>query len=246
MRFRDYYKGEQCGFTLVEIVIAMAMASFVLAGAVATYTAYQRAQANQDRVVEMQQNIRSAMVLLTRDIREAGCDPNMVSGAGIVTATVGQIRITRDIAGHAINPNQADGDTTDANEDIIYSLDPVVDSDGAEPNGIPDTAEVADFCRNDWNGGGLFQPIAQNIERLEFRFLDVDGAVIPTPIISQSTRNTIHAVQVSMLVRASREEKGYFNADTYTTAAGTVWGPFNDGIKRRYSSTTIQCRNTGF
>ncbi len=225
-------------------MIAVAIATFVLTATFATYSTQQKTQVIQDQVVEMQQNIRAAMLLMTRDIREAGCDPTQTAGAGIVTAATGQLRMTRDIAGHAVNPNQEDGDVTDANEDIIFGFDPTVDTD-ADPDGIPDTEAVANFCRNDANGAAAFQAIAENIERVEFNYIDEDGNTIAAPITSQADRNRIRAVQVSMLARSSRQDPKFLDTATYTTAAGTVWGPFNDSFRRRLSAATIQCRNRG-
>jgi type IV pilus assembly protein PilW len=193
----------------------------------------------------MQQNIRAAMLTLTRDIREAGCDPREVAGARIVTAAPGQIRFTRDVAGHAVNPNNADGDVLDLNEDLIFGIDPAVDTD-ASPDGIPNTALVGNLTRNDVNDGtGIFQPIAQNIERLEFTYIDENGAVIAMPITSQADINRIRAVQVSILVRSADQDINFRNSLTYTTASGAVWGPFNDTFRRRFIATTIKCRNMG-
>ena len=234
----------QAGFTLIELMIAIAITAFVLAAIFATYTTQQKSQVVQDQVADMQQNIRAAMVMMARDIREAGCDPTQKSGAGIVTADVGQIRITRDIAGNPVNPNQEDGDVSDANEDIVFGFNPAVDTD-AIPDGVPDTALVADLCRNDVNATNIFNPIAQNIERVEFNYIDEDGAAIAAPITSQADLNRIRAVQISLLVRSSRQDPKFLNNTAYTTAGGTVWGPFNDSFRRRLSVTTIQCRNKG-
>lgn len=235
----------QSGFSLVELMLATAITVFVMASAYAVHSVNQKSQVVQDEVTVLQQNLRAAMLTLTRDIREAGCDPKEVSGASIVTATPGQIRFTRDISGHAVNPNSADGDVLDLNEDLIFGIDPAVDTD-ADPDGIPDAALVGNLTRNDVNDGtGIFQPIAQNIERLEFTYLDEDGGAIAMPITSQADINRIRAVQVSLLVRSADQDQHFLNASTYTTASGTVWGPFNDTFRRRFIATTIKCRNMG-
>ena len=233
----------QSGFSLVELMLACAITVFVLAATYAAHSINQKSQVTQDEVAVIQQNVRAAIMTLTRDIREAGCDPKEVSGATIVVASPGQIRFTRDVSGHAVNPNDADGDVLDLNEDLIFGIDPAVDTE-AVPDGIPDAALVGNLTRNDVNDGtGIDQPIAQNIERLEFIYLDEDGAVIAMPITSQADINRIRAVQVSMLVRATDMDVNFQNTSTYTTAAGTVWGPFNDNFRRRFIATTIHCRN---
>lgn len=244
MKFKNNKRMGQAGFSLIELMIALAISAIVFAAVYASYTTQQKSQVVQDQVVEMQQNIRAAMLMMTRDIREAGCDPKQTSGAGIITATAGRIRITKDIAGHMVNPNQEDGSLTAPGEDVVFGFDPAVDTD-SDPDGIPDTATAADLCRNDVNGTNTFDPIAQNIERVEFTYLDEDGGIIAAPILSQSDLNRIRAVQVSLLVRASRQDQKHLDTKTYTTASGAVWGPFNDSFRRRLAAATIQCRNMG-
>lgn len=236
----------QAGFTLVELMIAITILGIVLVTIMATYQSQQTNRKIQSQVAEMQQNIRSAMIDLTRAIREAGSDAKFVSGAGISVATAGRIQLSRDIAGHPINPNEADGDIGDPLENLIYCLDPAVDTN-AQQDGVPDAAQTATLCRNNINDGtNTFQPIAEGIERLEFNYLDENGITIPAPITSWSDINRIVAVQVSILARASAPDltRRYLNTLTYTSAAGTVWGPFNDSFRRRISVTTIECRNS--
>jgi type IV pilus assembly protein PilW len=60
------------GFTLVELLVAMAI-SGIVAGAI--FTAFQSQQKSyliQDQVTEMQQNLRAGMDIMVRDIRMAG------------------------------------------------------------------------------------------------------------------------------------------------------------------------------
>lgn len=234
----------QAGFTLIELLVAMGITAVVLMAVFATHSTQQKSQLVQDQVVEMQQNIRAGMLVLARDIREAGCDPKLVSGAGFVTAKAGQLRITRDTAGNAIDANRGDGTVSSPGEDIIFGFDP--NSVDANADGVPDTAgAAADLCRNDVIGVNAFQPIAQNIERVEFNYLDEDGETIAFPINSQPELNRIRAVQVSLLVRSAYPDPKYTNSATYTTAAGNAWGPFNDNFRRRLIVTVIQCRNMG-
>ncbi len=229
-------KTDRKGFTLVETMIVLFIASIVMAGIFTVYTGQQKTYVDSDRVAEMQQNIRAAMLIMASEIREAGCDPTGNAGAGIVSAARSRIRLTRDIAGHALNPNQYDGDVDDANEDIEFGFSPAVD---ANADGIAD-AGAANLGRN--TGGG-FQPIAENIHAVEFNYVLADGTTTPTP--NPSRLNDIRAVQISILARESAVDNKFLDTATYTTGSGNVWGPFNDNFKRRFMCTTIQCRNLG-
>ena len=63
------------GFTLIEILVATATASILMAGIYGAYTCQQRIRADQRQVVEMQQNLRATLSLLQTEIRMAGFDP---------------------------------------------------------------------------------------------------------------------------------------------------------------------------
>ena len=68
------------GFTLMELMIAMAIASIVLASIYRVYQTQQKAFTTQQLVVEMQQNARSAMTLMKRETRMAGYKPAASDG----------------------------------------------------------------------------------------------------------------------------------------------------------------------
>jgi type IV pilus assembly protein PilW len=64
-------RGEQ-GFTLVEMMIAMLLGTIILAGAYSVLSSSQQANAITEHTVELQQNARVALELLTRDFKVAG------------------------------------------------------------------------------------------------------------------------------------------------------------------------------
>lgn len=232
----------QSGFTLLEVMIALFVSGIVLAGIYLTYSNQQKSYMVTDQIAEMQQNLRAAMVMLTREIREAGCNPTMSSSPpGFLTATIGQMRFTRDIAGDALNPNQADGDTLDENEDVTLGFSA---ADDANANGIVDGggADWSTEAELKRNVGFGFQPVAERIAAVEFNYILKDNTSTTTPAGSQIF--DIIAVQVSVLTKAAIPDKEV-NSNSYTTASGFVWGPFNDNFRRRFASTTIYCRNLG-
>jgi type IV pilus assembly protein PilW len=225
----------QKGFTLVELMMSVLIFGLVMAGVFTAYRSQQRSQTAQEAVADMQQNIRAAMVMMSQDIREAGCDPTSLSGAGVVVATPGLFQFTRDIAGDPVNPNQANGSLADPNENVTYGFSVAND---AGRDGIAD-AGVAELGRD--TGGG-FQPIAENISAIEFNYMLDDGVTITTTPNGAQLAH-IARVQVSVLARAGRADPDHTDSRTYTTAAGTVWGPFPDNFRRKIETITIQIRN---
>jgi type IV pilus assembly protein PilW len=123
------------GYTLVELLISMTIAGIVMAAVYTTYYSQQKSYVAQEQVTAMQQNLRSAMFFLEREIRMSGYDPTGNAGAGIATANVGTINFTTDLDG--------DGSTTGANENITFSMS----GDDLLRNGniIAENIDVLDF-----------------------------------------------------------------------------------------------------
>ncbi len=73
----------QKGFSLLELMVAMAVAGVLMAG---IYTFYQnqiKGHVTQQALVDMQQDARVGMYMMTREIRMAGCDPQNSTGAAL-------------------------------------------------------------------------------------------------------------------------------------------------------------------
>lgn len=154
------------GFTLVELMIAMVISAIVMTSVYSVYSAQQRSYIVQEGVAAMHQNLRAAMYFMEREIRMAGCDPTGAAGAGIQADSNGTlIHFTEDFRGKDTG-DPPDGDTGDANEDISYFL---ADADG--------DGQVDDLVRD--TGGveaNIEKVIAENIQSLNFTYLDSSGA----------------------------------------------------------------------
>ena len=202
-------KQNENGFTLVELLVAMAISVIVMASIGYVYYTQQKSYVAQEQISAMQQNLRAAMYYMEREIRMAGFDPTQNANAGIITATSNSITFTEDI----------DGDGAfSVNENITYSL---ADKDGDGDN---------DLERN----GNL---IAENIDALDFVYLDSNGA--PTVPISN-----IRSVQVTIVARTGKGDPGFTNNTTYLNQQGTtIYTAPGDNKRRRRLTTTIKCRN---
>ena len=210
------------GFTLVELLIVMAVGTIVMSAVMTSFYSQHKSYLVQDDVVEMQQNLRVALDMISNDIRSAGYDPNSL-GAGITAAGNGTeflpLTFTRD-------------DGTGVLETISYSQ-----FDAYAAAAIPGDGVVDDLARNMNDGSGR-QVVAENISLLEFRYLDKEGSVT-------ASLPDIRSIQISILAVTRGPDQNFANIMTYTSASGAIWGPFNDNLRRRILITTIQCRNLG-
>jgi len=114
-----------------------------------------------------------------------------------------------------------DGDGSVAgDENIPYAL---ADSDGDGDN---------DLERNN-------NLIAENIDALDFLYLDETNN--PTAVPSE-----IRAVQITMVAKTGRGDRGYVDSVVYTNQQGTgILGPINDNSRRKRLTAEVRCRNMG-
>jgi type IV pilus assembly protein PilW len=147
------------GFTVIELLLAVAIAGIVMASFYSIYMSQQSSYLRQEEIAAMNQNIRSALFYMGKEIRMAGLDPTGTADAGIVENLPNRIRFTEDIQGQTEN-DPPDGNIGDSNEDISYFLD------DADDDGDTDLVRDAGFGK---------RLIAENIGSLLFDYLDGDG-----------------------------------------------------------------------
>ena len=85
------------GFTLFEILIAMAVGILLLAAVMNTFIRQNDAYAIREQVAVMQQNARGGMDIIIRELAMASYDPTQAAGAGIVFASASTIQATMDL-----------------------------------------------------------------------------------------------------------------------------------------------------
>ncbi len=217
--------GNQKGFTLAELLIAMVVSGFVVAGTVTLFQSMVRDHNTEVRVLTMQQNLRSTMSYIERYIRMAGYDPTDAADAGFTTLLSNHIAFTRDKG----TPVGSNIDNT--------------------PNGEIDAHwdEMITFRYNAGNraierlqANGTPVTLAENIEVLNFVYLDHDG--LPT-----NDANQVRSVQVA-IIASFGEEPGFTNphldATDYRNQQGAVILPApNDTIRRMMLTADVSCRN---
>lgn len=169
--------GREGGFTLIEMLVAMGVGMVMLAAVSSVFTLQNKTFSSQEDLVELQQNVRAAMDIMSSEIGMAGYDltrvndtvpPSANNFVGVATMNASQIRIQADLDGSgAINAA--------SQENIIYSFD------------ASDTANKK--IRRDVGGGA--QPFMEHAENLAFAYLDGNGAVTATPANVRRIRITI-------------------------------------------------------
>jgi type IV pilus assembly protein PilW len=218
------------GFTLIELMIALAVSLLALGAIYSTFQSQHRSYQVQQETADMHQNIRAAMFYMQREIRMAGCDPLSIANARIITANATKINFTEDVVGNTPGSNP-DGATDDPNEDITYSLD-------ANKN----------LMRNTGAGDKV---VAQNIDALDFVYLD--GASPPNVLnpggidVAADDLSKIRAVEITIVARTtdpllygSQNNRSYLNQQ-----GAQIYAAPGDHVSRRLLTSYIKCRNLG-
>jgi prepilin-type N-terminal cleavage/methylation domain-containing protein len=110
------------GFTLVELLVTMAITAIVGALIVNLFTRIGRSYLVEKAVAQTQQDLRHSMERVTVDIRNTGFDPKRSASAGIEVGTATSFRFTRDTYDMALSDYS--GTIDDANEErITYWID---------------------------------------------------------------------------------------------------------------------------
>ena len=84
------------GFSLIELMVAMAMALIVLAAIYSLHAAMTKSYTAQNAAADVQEGLRAGIDLIAEDIMMAGFNPLGTAGAGIVAADATGIRFTSD------------------------------------------------------------------------------------------------------------------------------------------------------
>lgn len=223
------------GFTLIELMITLAMTGIIVAAVYSVYTVQSRAYGKQEQVADIQQTLSAAVFLMTRDIRMAGFQPEDETGPkpGFTTAKDTELIFERDLD---------ENGTIEDSEKIGYRFD----SDARE-------------LQRDSGNGSNYQTLGENIEAVEFLYTLANDTSTTT---ATTELKNIRAVTISVLGIAATPDASFTNETAYipgsklsgvtfsgtvptTWPNGTKFTATNDHYRRRMLITTINCRNMG-
>ena len=186
------------GFTLIEVLVSLAILGFVLAGAMTLFSKTTNHNTSQEMLVTVSRDLRAAKLLLVDEIRSAACNPHNKTFVGFLDdgddrmdTDANSIRFTRDIDNKDSDElYEPDGAVDASNEDIAYYRK---DSAGAILN--PGNNTPGTLVRV--TQGGVPQPVADNITDLQFQYYDSSNTLIdPATMSSDVVLGRIRTVEV--------------------------------------------------
>ena len=153
-------KKKESGFTLVEIMIALAIFSMVIVGVIEVFGNSNKSYMMQDDISNMQQNIRIAKMFIERDIRMADASFIFANGAGDGGSdklTVGSIKYAENACGD--DPDDTDSITTPCDRLSTLNLRGSMPENSAIARVYQDLSkEAADWRDGCYCGGETYDP----------------------------------------------------------------------------------------
>jgi len=198
-------KGNNRGFSLMELLVVMAVTTVVIATVYVSYSGQQESRLSQKQVVEMQQNIRGVLYVMTMEIRMAGYDPYQSYDAGITSAGDGS-------NGSPLTFSFVEDDDGEDNDNDL-----TVDEEGELKTISFQLYDAYSDGDNDIGrkvGNGNYQAIAENIEDFQLTYMDEDGE-------STSDIDEIKAIKIEITSKVDDDTIDY-TLENATRSVSTI------------------------
>lgn len=173
---------EQTGMTLIEVMLAMLMLGVVMIVITGVFISSHDLYGKTNRRANMQMNARLGLVVMTREIRQAGCDPDGLGIPSVVYAAADTLHIQSDLDGDGIL------ETVEPSEDVTYFYDSNAQILYRDPGSGP-------------------QILVQRVRNMSIVYRDVnDNVLAPLPLTPELAAQ-IRSVTVSVTARGREKEE---------------------------------------
>ncbi|MEK6196346.1 MAG: prepilin-type N-terminal cleavage/methylation domain-containing protein [Deltaproteobacteria bacterium] len=243
-------------FTLIEMMVAMAIFSIIMAGIIAAFHEQMKLHSKQQKVSEMQQDARTAMYVMSKELKMAGFDPTGTADTGIkpVANRHDIVTLSKDVTGGESDGMDNDGDGKNDNSHEKAFGDGKTD----------DSNEVITYALKNGNitrasGKGSPQTLAANIDVLDLEYFGLNpldplckGHCHLDLAWAAANPDAIRIVQVSIISQSGPETASnrFYDRDDsiYCNQLGKIILNKQikpDRVRRLMLSTEIRLRNQG-
>jgi prepilin-type N-terminal cleavage/methylation domain-containing protein len=198
---------DQKGFTLVEVTVAMAFGLIILAIMVSSFIVQKKYFGKQSAIVEVRENVRSAIQLLVQELMMAGYIAEDVTGGTAPTA---------DVSGESFADGTAEVIEEAAATQITFETD--VDGDNISDTvrytwsgtpGAPLNREVWpwDSGSGTWGASSGAQAVAEDIQQLAFSYFDDGNLIMAGPITTGTQRAGVRRITIDLTARSRKGDQ---------------------------------------
>ena len=239
-------KTSQRGFTLIELMITVLLSTIIFAAGYQMFAGQRRSYSLQNDLAEMQQQVRGCEQMMTREIRMAGYNVEMLN-------------ITRDVPGTSFTDGVLDPIEEATMQSIAFTTD--MEGDGTVETirySLRGSSLVREMWRWDaslggWRTSGGARSLSEHIEQMHLGYWlladsaglnngqDDDGDFLVDEEGELSFRNEpdsharkhIRMIRLTLTAKASRPDHRYRHP------------LYGDHYRRMIITSTIQPRNVG-
>jgi len=176
------------GFTLVEMMVALAIGMVVIASVAGTFRAQTRQNKAEEEISQLHQNVRGALDIISRELMQAGYKASGGSVTGVTYSTT-QLLIQADLDGNGAIDNTSNSTT----EYIIYAYD-----------------STNQQITRKLGSGGTSYMVADNITQFTFSYLDASSA-------ATTTTSLIRKLTISITGQTAKPDPSYSTNNGYRT-----------------------------
>ena len=189
MKLIDYpARNRENGFSLIELLFAVGIFMVVLTAIASVFISQRKSYDVQEKIAEMTQAARSAMDMLSTEIRLAGYRLPVPDAEFGMPYSTSQLQLFADL--------NSDGDTLDPNENIIYTYD----------------GTNLRINRNDFNTEDVAHPFAENVQDYNVKYFEGDGV---TEVLSADDNGKIRQIEIEIVARTSGPDPNYSTNSGY-------------------------------
>ena len=171
------------GFTLTEMMVAMAIGMVVIASVTGTFTAQTRQNNAEEQISQMHQNVRGAIDMITRDLMQAGykAPGGSVTGVTYSNSTPTSLTIQADL--------DVNGTIDNTSNTTIEYINYAFDSTNHQ-------------ITRKLGSGGTANLVADNITAFNVSYYDGNGA-------TTSTSSSVRKVTISITGQTAKPDPSY-------------------------------------
>ena len=161
------------GFTLIEILVAVAILGTVMVVLSSIMMSSNRSHTKTVRQAEIQTDVRQALDLMAAELRQAGADSTSVGIVPVVYGDSVLVHVRADLNGSGTIT------TAEPSEDITYSY-------------VPGTKSI---MRNPGTGAAVMLP---NVTAMRFRYYDATNQLLTPVPLSATNLGLVHSVGLTV------------------------------------------------
>lgn len=258
-RTKTMTNNRQRGFSVVELLVALALGALIVTAAIQMFATNQRTFRLQQALSESQEQGRFGLEYMLRDLRQMGLI-RLDEITGLPVGPAGLLTVDTTVGPTLIEASAEGGAAATANDQVSFTFYGFTDCEGDE-TGLTDSSLIGNTywvdagelkCKGSVDVGTTGVTLVDAVDSFQVLYgvdQSADGEVFATRYVRKDlllADDNIVSIKVGLLVRADGDSTSLGAADSFSVldkqlAGGTA--PLVDSRIRRLFTSTVRVRN---